>query len=256
MPNLLLDLDVDRVDLVDEGANSAAHIRLYKRKEQDIQMDYNEVISKMKPEHAELVTAEIAKAKQEVPKETADALTAATEALAKANETIKEQETKLKEAEEVAKAKPSTEPNMEDVIKSLDPAVQEIFKSMKAQKEAAEEAARIAQEAKEQEEAVAKAKEFKAIPVEEAKLVAVVKGASADVIEVLKAANAAIENAGDFTEVGKGKGTAGSTDAWTAIEKKADEIVKRDAVTKQKAISVAIKENPELYREYLNGGAK
>ena len=54
MPYILEDLVIDRVDLVDEGANSAAFIELYKRKEQS-KMNFEEILSKMKPEHAKVI---------------------------------------------------------------------------------------------------------------------------------------------------------------------------------------------------------
>ncbi len=250
MPNLLIDLVVDRVDLVDEGANSAAFIKLYKRKERDVTMDFNEIIAKLKPEHAEIIQAELAKARTEVPEEVAKELSDTKEELA----TTKTELEKVKE--EVNKSKePAQEENFEEVLKSLDPAVQKVFKSLQSQKEAAEQVAKQLNEQKEEEEAIKKAKTLKALPVEEDKLVQVVKGVSDDVYEILKSAAKVLEESEIFEEVGKGKSGAGSTDAWSKIEKKADEIAKRDSITKEKAISVVINENPELYKEYLSGGA-
>ena len=251
MPNLLMDLVVDRVDLVDEGANTAAFIKLYKRKERDAIMDFNEIIAKLKPEHAEVIQEEIAKAKAEVPEEIAKELSDTREKL-----DITETElTKMKE--EVKKSKePAQEENFEEVLKNLDPAVQKVFKSLQSQKEAAEQVAKQLNEQKEEEEAIKKAKTLKALPVEEDKLVQVVKGVSDDVYEILKSAAKVLEESEIFEEIGKGKGGAGSTDAWSKIEKKADEIAKRDSITKEKAIGVVINENPELYKEYLSGGVK
>lgn len=251
VPNLLMDLVVDRIDLVDEGANSAAFIKLYKRKEMETGMDFNEIISKLKPEHAEIIQAEIAKAKAEVPVEVATELSDTKKAL----EESKAELEKIKE--EVKKSKePAQEENFEEILKNLDPAVQKVFKSLQAQKEAAEQVAKQLTEQKEEEEAIAKAKSLKALPVEEDKLVQVVKGISDDVYEILKSAAKVLEESEIFKEIGKGKGGASSTDAWTKIEKKADEIAKRDNITKEKAIGVVINENPELYKEYLSGGAK
>jgi intracellular sulfur oxidation DsrE/DsrF family protein len=246
-----MDLVVDRVDLVDEGANSAAFIKLYKRKEMETDMDFNEIISKLKPEHAEIIQAEIAKARAEVPEEVATELSDTREKL----EITETELTKMKE--EVKKSKePAQEENFEEVLKSLDPAVQKVFKSLQAQKEAAEQVAKQLKEQKEEEEAIAKAKALKALPVEEDKLVQVVKGVSDDVYEILKSAAKVLEESDIFEEVGKGKGDAGTVDAWSRIEKKAGEIAKRDGITVEKAIGVVINENPELYKEYLNGGAK
>lgn len=249
VPNLLMDLVVDRVDLVDEGANSAAFIKLYKRKEMETGMDFNEIISKLKPEHAEIIQAELAKAKTEVPEEIAKELSDTKIEL----ETTKAELENFKE--EVKKSKePAQEESFEEILKSLDPAVQKVFKSLQAQKEAAEQIAKQLQEQKEEEEAIAKTKALKVLPVEEEKLVQVVKSVSDDVYEILKSAAKVLEESDIFEEVGKGKGGTGSTDAWSKIEKKADEIAKRDNITKEKAISVVINENPELYKEYLSGG--
>lgn len=248
VPNLLVDLVVDRVDLVDEGANSAAFIKLYKRKEMEIGMDFNEIISKLKPEHAEIIQAELAKAKAEVPEEIAKELSDTKIEL----ETTKAEFEKFKE--EVKKSnEPVQEENFEEILKSLDPAVQKVFKSLQAQKEAAEQIAKQLKEQQEEEEAIAKAKALKALPVEEDKLVQVVKGVSDDVYEILKSAAKVLEESDIFKEIGKSD--AGTIDAWSKIEKKAGEIAKRDGITVEKAISVVINENPELYKEYLNGGA-
>lgn len=255
MPNLILDLMVDRVDLVDEGANSAAFIKLYKRKENEQAMTLDEILAKMKPEHAEVIKSEISKAKEEVPAETEAELND----LKTKNEEMTEEVAKAKkdlEEVKVAKSK-DKEPDFEEVMKNLDPSVQEVFKSLKAQKDAAETVARAAAEEKLTTEAVAKAKELKSLPIEEAKLVEVMKGISPEVHEILKAANKAIEDGGLFEEVGKSKPNAGegASSAWEKIEKKAAEIETEKKVTKAKAITMAIQENPDLYREYLKGGA-
>ena len=68
MSYLLEDLVVDRVDLVDEGANSAAFIELFKRKERKESMDYKEVIAKMSPEQGKLVQAELDKLAEKLPR--------------------------------------------------------------------------------------------------------------------------------------------------------------------------------------------
>jgi hypothetical protein len=262
MPNIILDLIVDRVDLVDEGANSAAHIKLYKRKETEPTMEFTEILAKMKPEHAAVISAEIEKAKTD----------AKAEGKAEADEKVKDMESKMEDMqEEVKKAKEAldevniakskgSEPDFEEVMKGLDPAVQEVFKSMRAQKEAAEEVARQAADKAVTEEAIAKAKELKALPVEEAKLVEIIKGISPEVHEILKSANKLIEDNGLFEEVGKGKGgtaTSGTAEeAWANIEKAAGVIEAEEKVSKAKSIAEAIKRNPDLYREYLKGGAK
>ena len=287
MPYLLEDLVVDRVDLVDEGANSAAFIELYKRKERSATMDIKEILSKMKPEHSSVIQAEldklsgnVAKAKEDLATVTTERDTAmqdlekAKEDLNAANEDKKKVESELEtlkaslpdecdcdgEADENGMCKVCGKPKKkaafdeEETLKSMPAAARAVFIKMRTQKEAAEEEVRKAKEAEKHAEAVAKAAELKALPIETEKLVGVLKSCSADMVDVLTTINAAIEGT-VLDEVGKSNAGSKGADAWSKIEAKADEIAKRDSVTKQKAVSIAIKENPELYKEYLQGGA-
>lgn len=287
MPYLLEDLVVDRVDLVDEGANSAAFIELYKRKERSATMDIKEILSKMKPEHSAVIQAELDKLSGDVTKAKEDLTIvtterdAATQDLAKVKEDLKAANEGKEKAEselETLKAKQSDvctcdgyedENGMckacgkpkkkaafdeEETLKSMPAAARAMFIKMRTQKEAAEEEVRKAKDAEKQAEAVAKAAELKALPIETEKLVGVLKSCSADMVDVLTTINAAIEGT-VLDEVGKSNAGSKGADAWSKIEAKADEIAKRDSVTKQKAVSIAIKENPELYKEYLQGGA-
>ena len=287
MPYLLEDLVIDRVDLVDEGANSAAFIELYKRKERSATMDIKEILSKMKPEHSEVIQAELDKLSGEVTKAKEDLATVTTECstakqdLEKAKEDLKAANEGKEKAEselETLKAKQSEECECdgeadengmckvcgkpkkkaafdeEETLKSMPAAARAMFIKMRTQKEAAEEEVRKAKDAEAQAEAVAKAAELKALPIETDKLVGVLKNCSAETVDVLTTINAAIEGT-VLDEVGKSNPGSKGADAWAKIEAKADEIAKRDSVTKQKAVSIAIKENPELYKEYLQGGA-
>ena len=287
MPYLLEDLVIDRVDLVDEGANSAAFIELYKRKERSATMDIKEILSKMKPEHSVVIQAEldnlsgeVTKAKEDLAAVTTECSTAkqdlekAKEDLKAANEGKEKAESELetlkaKESEECecdgeadengmckvcGKPKKKAAFDEEETLKSMPAAARAMFIKMRTQKEAAEEEVRKAKDAEAQAEAVAKAAELKALPIETDKLVGVLKNCSAEMVDVLTTINAAIEGT-VLDEVGKSNPGSKGADAWAKIEAKADEIAKRDSVTKQKAVSIAIKENPELYKEYLQGGA-
>lgn len=288
MPYELQDLVVNRVDLVDEGANSAAFIELYKRKERVEPMDFEEILSKMKPEHAEVIQkafdakdADLSKAREDLSaaqnsitdKDTA--LTEANDALAKANaelETLKAKGDSCScdgEADENGTCKSCGKPKKSaafdetETLKAMPEAARAMFLKMRAQKEAAEEQVRKSNEEKAEAEAVAKAASLKAIPVEQEKLVGILKSCTPEVAELLVTINKAIEST-VLDEVGKnvGNGAAlagsasASDEAWSKLEKKAEEIAKRDSVTKEKAMATVITENPELYREYLNGGAK
>ena len=255
MPYLLDDLIVNRVDLVDEGANSAAFIELYKRKERGDTMELKDIIAKMMPEHASVVQAEIDKLAEEVTK-TKESLVEATTERDAAKETLEAANDELATAKselEALKAN-GTAFDEEETLKAMPEEARELFTKMKAQKDAAEEAVRKAKEAEAQAEAVAKAAELKALPIEQPKLVGVLKGASPELLEVLTTINAAVDSS-VLGEVGKNNtGTVG-TDAWDKIEAKAAEIVKAKGVSKAKAISLAVEENPDLYKEYLKGGA-
>lgn len=279
MPNLLEDLIVDRIDFVDEGSNSAAFIELYKRKEN--RMEFSEILSKLKPEHASVIQQKLEEAEAELQKSKADLETAngtiaqqkteleeATEALAKANAALKVYKEKEYcecdgEADEngickaCGRAKKSTGFDEAEVIKAMPEAARAAFLKMRAQKEAAEEQVRKAAEEKAEAEAVAKAATMKSLPVEQSVLVGILKGCDQSIADVLSAAAAAIDSA-VLGEVGKAKpGTSTATDdAWSKIESAAKDVATRDGVTIEKAISTVIKEKPELYKEYLNGGAE
>lgn len=278
MPYALENLSIDRVDFVNEGSNSAAFIEIYKRKEQTEKMDFSEILSKLKPEHAAVIQAAMDEATTELSK--------AREQLNAANATIAEQETALNAANgeiEVLKAKDAEgctcdgEANEEgvckacgkikkgtgfdetEVLKAMPENIRTEYLKMRAQKEAAEEQVRKSAEEKLEAEAVAKAKELKSLPVEQDALVSILKSCDQSVVDVLTAAANAIDST-VLGEVGKSKAQGASdnkTDAngvWSKIEAEADKVVTRDNVTKQKAIATVIKEQPELYKEYLNGG--
>lgn len=287
MPYELQDLVIDRVDFVDEGANSAAFIELYKRKETRKPMELNEILSKMKPEHAEVIQKAFEAKDEELSKAKADlaaaeqsgldkdaALNTANEALANANaelETYKAKSTECEcdgEADEDGTCKSCGKPKKSaafdetETLKSMPEAARALFEKMRMQKEAAEEQVRKAAEREAEAAAVAKAASLKAIPVEQEKLVGILKSCTPEVADLLTTINNAIE-ASVLTEVGKNAGNGAGTsalatsdEAWGKLEAKAAEIAKRDSVTIEKAMATALDEYPELYREYLNGGAK
>lgn len=286
MPYVLEDLIIDRVDLVDEGANSAAFIEFYKRKENKESMNLSEILSKLKPEHAEVIqqhidglSGDLNKAREDLDAANAEnsklsdtineqsaALSEANGALAKANEELEVLKAKDTECscdgdeddDGTCKAcgkpkKKSASFDETEVLKSMPEGIREEFLKMRAQKEAAEEQVRKAAEEKIEAEAVAKANTMKALPVEQSVLVQILKSCDATVAEVLANAAAAIEGT-VLSEVGKrGEGKPAS-DPWERIEAEAEKVAQRDSISKQKAIGVVIKENPELYKEYLNGG--
>lgn len=256
----MFDLTVNRVDLVKEGANSKAFIKLYKSKGGEQLMGLNEILASLKPEHKAVVEEALKKASEEVPTDAQEKLTSAegmVETLKSKLATTEEELRKSKAAyDDLQKSKEDTNP--EDVIKGLDPAVQEIFKSMQSQKKAAEEMIKQMNTEKVHNTAVAKAKELKALPVKEEDLItAIEKGVDPTLMSILEASAKAFSEADLFKS--KGADTSGAGDsassAWDKIEAKAEAIAKSKNITKQKAVGEAIKENPDLYKAYLEGGA-
>lgn len=285
MSTLLEDLVIDRVDLCDEGANSEAFIELFKRKEQS-SMDVKEVLSKMKPEHAKLIqdamdasAASLKEAQDSVAaitKERDDAkaeLETAQKSLAdvqKALDDMKEEhkphpdgcdcpecKAKREAAAKDSKGSGNASFDQTETFKSMPKEVQDYLATLKTQKEAAESELRKSKEAAAEAEAVAKAESLKAIPVEKEKLVGILKTATPELIELLTVINTAIEGTvlGEVGKSASGSSDTGAADAWGKIDAKATELAKSKNITKAKAVSEVIKENPELYREYLEGGA-
>lgn len=220
-------------------------------------MEFKDIIAKMNPEHAAVIQAEVDRLTDEVAKAT-EAKTAVETDLSKAKEDLEAANGDLATAKselDTLKAA-STTFDEEETLKAMPEAAREAFLKMKTQKEAAEEAVRKSKEDEAAATAVAKALELKSLPVEQAKLVGILKGASKELIDALTDINAAITE-GVLNEVGKNRQSnqPGGGDAWGKIEAKAEEIAKTKGITKAKAITQVINENPDLYKEYLKGGA-
>lgn len=106
------------------------------------------------------------------------------------------------------------------------------------------------------------AKKYEIIGKKPEELVPVLKslknaGGSAytDMIGILDASVEAVSKSSMFTEIGKSGGFGGSEpDAWSKIEKKADEIqVANPDMNRQAAIDKACQQNPQLVHEYESG---
>lgn len=246
----LVDIEYDRVDLVKEGANSKAHIRLIKSKKGGDEMKFEEIIAKLKPEHAEVI--------QNVIKEKEESFAELQKQLEEATAEIE----KLKEG--AAAQNESASDNPEEILKSVkDPAIRSLLETQIAKAKAAEAEVRKVREAQLQAEAIAKAKDVEGLGTETDKLVEVYKKLTDtneslrdEVFGILKAASEVVKQSKAFDEFGAsgaGSETVVTTEqeAWNLIEKAADEIAKSKNITKSKAISEAIAQNPELYDQYL-----
>lgn len=134
----------------------------------------------------------------------------------------------------------------EDIYKGLHPAV-------KAELERLRKAADQAEE----KELTEIAKKYEIIGKKPEELVPLFKSlkkaggnAYEQMIAILDASVEAVEKSGIFSEIGK-KGNDGTIDAWTAIEKHADEIMKSmPNLTRAQAIDKACQMHPELVHEY------
>lgn len=263
----LTDLVIDRVDLVDEGANSAAFVELYKRKERAPKMTYDEILSKLKPEHAEVVRQEVAKA-SEGSTELAKRVSELEEQLAKATEdksaqSMKEMpESGADDAEKACGESDKTEKTADgasfdetETLKSMPAAARKLYAELKQQRDEALAKARQADEKEAERVAIEKARSMKALPVPQDKLVSIIKSSTPDVVELLGSINAALEQT-VLDEVGKnaGNGAGKAPTAWEKLEQEAQSIAKARNITNEQAMSQLIKEKPDLYREYLKEG--
>ena len=142
-----------------------------------------------------------------------------------------------------------------EVLKGLPAGVKEYFEKLKTQKETAEAQIQKALEDKKQAEAMEKAAKFKAIPMPQEKLAALIKSAPTDLVDLLGTVNTALEQV-VLTEKGRATGGASDNSAWEQIEKKAKEMASTSGLTHQQAIAAVLKQNPDLYTQYLNGGTE
>lgn len=136
----------------------------------------------------------------------------------------------------------------EDIYKGLNPLVAAELIALRKQADAAQE-----------EKLYNVAKKYEIIGKKPEELVPTLKSLKAaggtaydDMIGVLDGAVAAVEKSGLFGEVGKrGVGATGGTDAWSQIEKKAEEIRKSNAnLSYAESIDAACVQNPDLVHEY------
>lgn len=249
-------------------------------------MDASEILEKLKPEHAEVLKsafAELEKQKKQAEDEAAAAKKEAADAKAEAAKKpagepgaapAKEDEAKKacgekteKKGEQPVNGKPSDAAkakegttsfdDTETLTKGLDPQVAAYIEQIKKQKEAAEEAAREAIAKERHMNAVNKAAELKALPIAADELISFIEKSSDETVDMLSAIAKGIEGT-VLSEVGKSTDktfSASSSDAWARIEKAAEKLATERNVSVAKATGMVIKEQPELYKEYLEGGA-
>lgn len=245
--NWIKDPEYDRVDLVKEGANSEAHIKLFKSKDKEGEddMKLEDCLKTLKKEHAEAIQEEFNR-------------------IIKEKEKIEEELKQMKENQGKGKGKGTDdeEPTEEDILKSADPAIQAIVKQAKAQAALAEKAIAKMRDVEMQKEAIEKTKDLTNIGSDNKELVELYKSLNATdsklcekVFEVLTKANNVAAGSDIFKEIGAaapaGETPQGKQTAWNKIEARAAEIAKSASISKEMAISRVMDEQPELYEAYL-----
>lgn len=245
MKTFLVDLSLDRVDLVKEGANSKAHIKLLKRKELQT-MNFEEIMKTLKPEHAAVITKAIEDIRAEKPAADVVELTKSKESIVTLNAELAKSKTDLAKALadlEVAKTGKKEEDDLEVLMKSVNPAlakhIEELQKSVNAMVN--EKAETIAKE---------RFESVKALPVEETVMKDILKTVSPAVLEVLQKSAKAIE---DGLLVAKGfdaePATVGDTTAaYTKLEKSAKKLQEADSTMSfETAFLKAAELDPDTY---------
>lgn len=153
----------------------------------------------------------------------------------------------------------SQTPAVDPVVKGMTPEAQVAFAALQKRLDDAEALAKLEREERLTKEYVAKATEFTSLGVVPEELGPVLKAIAAVSPEqytkletTLKSASTAIAKSPLLKEVGAG-GQGESSSAWNKIEKKAEEVRKSNSsLTKEQAQAKVMKEEPELYNEYIH----
>lgn len=171
----------------------------------------------------------------------------------------KKEETKVEKKEEI-KVESSEDlieaiNKMEDLPEGFKSVVQKMMDENKELKEKIEKAERE----RIRKEFVEKAKEFENLAVEPEEFGITLMEISEkapkayeEITKVLKAADNSLKNAGLFAEIGSEARDEGVMDAWSKIEKAAEEVSKKENITLAEAVKMVLEERPELYREYMD----
>lgn len=250
MATKLKNLVITKVALCDEGACSAAHIQLFKRREGGNNMNFEEIMKSLTPEQQAIVKAKMAETNKAAEDKKAGELKTQMD-------TLEADNTKLKDDLAKARTSDATPESEADILKTLDPAVRAIVEKSRLQAQAAEESVKKMREEQINREAIAKAKTVINLGTEAelADLYKSLSNADAKLCEqtftLLTKANTLIEKSAMFTEAGSGH-EGNEVDAWDKVEKAASEIAKTRNITKAKAISAVMEEQPDLYKAYID----
>lgn len=270
--NKLTNIDYDRVDLVKEGANSGAHIRLFKSRGGEDNMKLEDILKSLKPEHSALVKETIAKLKGEEPKdnkEPKEGEETEDQEVSEVVKAFKEMQADLaatkKELEEIKKAKedPKEDPkekDPEDVIKSsnMDEGTKALLLESIQKSKQNEAVIKAMKDMNAKNAAIAKANECSHLGMKTEELTSLFQGLEGDkgeaVYKALKTASDVVKSSELMKEFGSSaeSNLSDKDTAFDKIEKKAQEIMKSNKMSYDDAFSKVMDENPELYNEYIN----
>jgi membrane-associated HD superfamily phosphohydrolase len=266
MPTKLKNLRIDRVDLVDKGANPDAHILLFKRKGDEGVMKFEDVLKSLTPEQQAIIKSELEKVgpggemtPEEKKKKEAEmaamnaALATAKADLAKSTDQIADLTTQL------AKATKSNEPGDSDIFKGLNPEVKKYLEDIKKEADASKAIVKALEEEKLTKQYTDVAKSLTHLAVQADEFGLVLKSfAQHDTVNygkleaMLKSFNEAVAKGNLFKEIGQ-SGSTGAVDPLAKLEAKAQELVTKNAttMTKEQAMAHVMRSEPELYSEYV-----
>lgn len=220
----LVNLDVNAVALVEEGANTRAHILLTKRKENET-MSFDELIKALNQEQAELITEHIAELVATKDSEVAK---------------LKEQVEELSKASE-----PKEDPPTVDITKNASP-------ELKAYVEKLQETVSGLVAAQEEAMAAERFEKVKALPVEEEDLKEILKSVSPAVFGILEKAAVALE--ASLKAKGKATPEEPDEDFYEVLSKAARAIMKEDSkLSFEQAFTKACERDVETYQKYAKG---
>lgn len=247
----LTDIEFDRVDLVDEGANSEAFIKLYKNKGGKSMSKVSEILKTLKEEDAKIIETELNKAKEMPKEDDKDKKISNLQAeIARYKKEAPKDINKSKESEEKELMKGAS-PELKAYLEKRNKEMEETKLEIKKMKEREFE-----------KEAVSKAKTVTNIAVKNSVLADIYKRCMAteddklaeDVFEVFKTADKVIKEGSElFKEKGSTEGNVDNT-AWGKVESQAVELAKSKSISKEQAITEVLQSDPELYAQYQKEG--
>ena len=242
MPRKLRKLKIDRVDLVNRGANQESHILLFKR---------DDSISTPPTKEDENMSEELQKQLESIQKQL-DEMTTERDALLKRAETAES---------EIAKRDNASEE--EDIWKGVPDILRKKFEAQEAETALAKAAAKVERDSRIKQECIQKASRYEYLPINPDDDWEVLKAidtldekVAKRVYELFNAGDTNLKSSGMTTERGSGGNPdEGDKSPYSEIERLVnDKVSKSDhGLSFTDALSIVAREHPDLYRQYTKG---